>query len=262
MQSMNRDKQMALSAHSVLQALVHGVSAIVAGGGNTVGPVLYRTIQRLPGILVASTLMSAGGALSAPVNFTFHGNVSSIGANLAGAPTGTATIELTLDSAAAAADSFPSPTQGLYLDAVVAASLTLGSLSYALGTVSPGELGAHVFIQDSAFDFWSPGITVVGPSINGFAPVSLEVVFQHPAALSSDAFTTDLSGFAGGDMFARFTFFMPGASNDVPGVFDTIRIDIDNFTTSAVPEPLAIALFGTGILGLGLVRSGRSTSRA
>lgn len=171
------------------------------------------------------------------------------------------TVVYTYDS-----DAMPGPslilTQAVYLGAISGASFSVGSYSGS-------AVGGNINIENDDPTFHDRiifrGAGLNSASIGIHDPVEFTVLFEDASemALSSLALptvTSDLAGFGGGTWQLLFS---PIPLMDDPTAAVTGRITSVTISPhpQGLPEPGALALFGLGLVGFGMVRRRRRTVR-
>ena len=134
-----------------------------------------------------------------------------------------------------------------------AVSATTGWAAIATGLPGYLEFDLGSVVSISAFAMWNQNTTL---SVNSFTL----------SAATNESFTsgvTNLGSFTAAEGLTAQTFI-------VSGVGEFVRMEINSthgghdvnlgevaFDTEVIPEPISLAVFGTGLMGLGLVRRRR-----
>jgi hypothetical protein len=219
-----------------------------------------------PGLALMIAVGYADVASAAPITLQFQGTVVGVFAPLAGtfAVGDSFTTQITFESTTP--DLQPNATSGIYLNAITAWSLIIGSTNFAMGptavfpqiAVSDANSGPSDSVQFTVFDF-SGGL---GPMIGGLNPVAMNLDFVDltGTALASDALPTTVNVSA----FAASRTLSINYQN--PNTFDsgflvgTVSTGGVVNPVAPVPEPATSLLITSGLAASALVRRRRRRS--
>ena len=207
----------------------------------------------LPAIALCSLLLSGNAAHAALVTYSFTGTMTDM-SSAALTPTLSLVSPNNIMSGTFQFDNTtPASGPGIYSGAVKNLSLTIGSYSVNVPTMTTG-LNGILISNNSPGDLWRLQTAVAGGGlINGFTPYQfdLNVVDGSGTTLSSTALQNPPSL---GDLLSSprwRVLFENGPGGDIVSVRGAIS------SLTAVPLPAAVLLFGAGLISLvGLVAGG------